>query len=69
MIFALGGDVEAVKVPGSTPDGMMAFIKRLIKRKVFSRPSWEKENLCETIQEIRRKDFGRAVSSMKPMKI
>ena len=69
MVFALGGDIEFVKVPGDTPDGMCNFIKKLIKREVLSRPTWDKEDLCETIQEVREMDFGRTMSSMKPLKI
>jgi serine/threonine protein kinase len=69
MIFALGGDVDAVKVPSDTPDAMVAFIKKLIKRDIRSRPNWDTENLCETIQEVRKRDFGRKVSGMKPLDI
>jgi serine/threonine protein kinase len=68
MIFALGGDVEYIKVPGSTPDAMCALIKRLLKREPLARPNWEKEDLCETIQHVRKEDFGRKVSGMKPLK-
>ena len=68
MIFALGGDVEYVKVPGTTPDAMCALIKRLLKRDLLSRPNWAKEDLCETIQAVRKADFGRGVSGMKPLK-
>jgi len=69
MIFALGGDIEYVKVPGTTPDYLCGFIKKLIKREVLSRPNWQSEDLCETIQEVRKKDFGRTMSSMKPLRI
>ncbi len=69
MIFALGGDIEYVKVPAGTPDHLCWFIKKLIKREVLARPNWRSEDLCETIQEVRRKDFGRTMSSMKPLKI
>jgi len=69
MIFALGGDIEHIKVPGTTPNGMCGFIKRLIKREVLSRPDWKEEDLCETFREIREGDFGRTYSNMKPLKI
>jgi len=68
MIFALGGDVEYIKVPGTTPDAMCSLIKRLLKREPLARPNWEKEDLCETIQTVRKQDFGRKVSGMKPLK-
>ena len=65
MIFALGGDPERVKVPGHTPPKMCEFIKNLIRRDPDNRPSWEKEDLCDVIQEIRLKDFGNNRSCMK----
>lgn len=69
MIFALGGDVAAVKVPGNTPDNLSKFIKELIRREPLRRPDvWQKDNLCETIKEIRQKDFGRTASGMKALK-
>jgi len=68
-VFALGGDVEIVKVPGHTPAPLCDFIKRLIRREVLSRPNWQKEDLCETIKKVRHDSFGRSASSMKPMKI
>lgn len=67
MIFALGGDVEYIKVPGTTPDAMCALIKRFLKREPLARPNWEKEDLCETIQMVRKQDFGRKVSGLKPL--
>lgn len=68
MIFALGGDIEFIKVPGPTPDGLCGLIKRFIKRNVLSRPNWS-EDLCETIKEVRKVDFGRSASDMKPLNI
>ena len=68
MIYALGGGVELVKrieVPQDTPDPLCEFIRRLIARNVLSRPNWEKENVWETIQAVRKKAFGRAQSGMK----
>lgn len=69
MIFALGGDVERIKVPETTPDALCALIKRFLKRDVLSRPNWHSEDLCETIQKVRKESFGRKVSHMKPLKI
>lgn len=67
MIYALGGDVKHVKVPGHTPDSMCEFIKRLIRRDPLQRPDWKSEDLCESIKTIRQKDFGRKMSRMKPL--
>lgn len=70
MIYAIGGDVEFVKVPGHTPDEMCKFIKRLIRRDPESRPDvWQNEDLCDTIEEVRKADFGRSASGMKPLKL
>ncbi len=71
MIYALSGDVEYVakkNVPDSVPDPLCDFIKKLIVRDVLSRPNWEKEDLCQSIQAVRTKVFGRARSNMKPIK-
>lgn len=69
MIFALGGDIEFIKVPAGTPENLVGFIKSLIKQKPLARPNWDEEDLCETIQAVRKKDFGRTYSSMKPLDI
>ena len=69
MIFALGGDVEHIKVPDNTPDAMCGLIKKFIKRNPLSRPNWSKEDLCDTIAKIRKKDFKRRNSGMKPLEI
>jgi serine/threonine protein kinase len=68
MIFALGGDVAAINVPPSTPPAMRDFIKSLIRRDPMKRPRvWKEIDLCETIKEVRQKDFGRTASGMKPL--
>lgn len=67
MIFALGGDVELKKVPEKTPDPLCEFIKKLIKIDPLSRPNWERENLCQTIQDVRMKAFGRKETNVKPL--
>ncbi len=70
MIYALGGDVEHVKVPGHTPDAMCGFIKDLIRLDPNRRPDvWQKVDLCDTIEEVRKADFGRSASAMKPFKL
>ena len=69
MIYALGGDVEKIKVPGNTPKAMCEFIKKLIKIEPLSRPSWSDEDLCDSIRQVRVDDFGRDMSGLKPLKI
>ncbi len=67
MIYALGGDIERRKVPTNVPDKLCDFIKRLIVYDVLSRPNWQKENLFETIKDLRIDVFGRRHSNMKPL--
>ena len=70
MIYALSGGTEYVErkmVPNDVPDEMCSFIKRLIARDVNGRPQYGKEDLCDTIVELRRKVFGRHRSGMKPI--
>lgn len=69
MIFALGGDVARVKIPDYTPPEIEQLIKRMIRQSPIQRPPvWTVEDLCETIVEVRKKDFGRRSSAMKPLK-
>ncbi len=70
MIYALSGDLEAVKqrrVPKDVPEELCAFIRPMIARSIAGRPTWEKEDLCQTIKEVRSKAFGRKRSGMKPI--
>jgi len=74
MLYAInGGNVKRVaarEVPTTVPDPMCAFVKRLIVREPLSRPRvWEKENLLETIEAVRKESFGRVHSNMKPLAI
>lgn len=69
MIYALGGDVEHVKVPGTTPEHLCQLIKSFIRRDVVSRPNWREMDLCEEMQMVREKDFGRSMSGMKPLNV
>ena len=70
MIFALGGDIEYIKVPGHTPPGMVSLIKDLIKRDPLRRPDvWGKDDLTERVKDVRQEDFGRTASNMKPLKL
>lgn len=69
MIFALGGDVANIRVPDHTPKGMCGFIKEMIRRDPLKRPRVWKQDLCETIRDVRVADFGRAASGMKPLKV
>jgi serine/threonine protein kinase len=68
MVYALGGDLNDKKVPAKVPDVMCQFIKDMIRVEVLSRPNWEKKNLCEEIQNVRQKAFGRKYTSMKPLR-
>ena len=69
MIYMLGGDVEKINVPAKTPSAMCEFIKSLIRIDPFARPTWQKEDLCSTISDVRTRDFGSDRSNMAPLKI
>lgn len=67
MIYGLSGSHDAVqklRVPESTPDPICAFMKRMMARSISGRPHWKTEDLCETIQKVRRESFGRTQSGM-----
>jgi serine/threonine protein kinase len=70
MLYALSGSNEFVErkmVPTNVPDVLCDFVKRMIARDVNSRPQYGKEDLTDTIVEVRRKAFGRHRSGMKPI--
>ena len=67
MIYMLGGEVATRKVPNYTPKSMQTLIKRFIRHDLTQRPNWREEDLCETIAEIRIKDFGARRSNMEPI--
>jgi serine/threonine protein kinase len=70
MIFALGGDVANKTVSDRTPAAMLSLIKRMIRIDPMKRPRvWDGEDLCQTISEARKQDFGRTASGMKPLKV
>ncbi len=67
MIYALGGDAERRKVPEDVPVEMCDFIRKLIVYDVLSRPNWQKENLWESFQKMRKKAFGRSSTGIRPI--
>lgn len=69
MCYALSGDMEDARkgaVPDSTPEPLCDFIKKLIVPDVRDRPSWESEDLCDTITEVKAKCFGKK-SRIRPI--
>jgi len=71
MIYALSGGMDNVKrlrVPEDVPEPVCDFIRKLIVRDVLARPNWSKEDLFQTIQDVRTRAFGRARSQMRPIK-
>lgn len=73
MIFALTGDVKRVaanEVPLSVPGPMCDFIRMLVHKEPLKRPRvWEKDNLLETVEVMRKQAFGRVHSQFKPLEI
>lgn len=69
MIYALSGDLEETRrrsVPENTPEPLCSFIKRIIAEDVLDRPSWENEDLCDTLEQAKVKSFGKK-SRIKPV--
>jgi serine/threonine protein kinase len=69
MIYALGGDPASMKVLTTTADPVRKFIGRLTVRNVLARPNWAKENLLQTISDVRQEAFGRRWSNMKTLEV
>jgi len=75
MIYLLGGDVSKKQVPANTPKSLQELIKKFIRRDPLSRPKWpiydghgnqiDGEDLCDTIKDIRIKDFGQRRSGLE----
>lgn len=59
MLRALGGDVAKKEFRKDTPKEIVEFCNRMLAYDVKERPSWEKENLIETLSDIRESVFGR----------
>jgi len=68
VIYALGGDIGTKRVPEDVPDEFCSYLKRFLVRDVLARPSWDKEDLCDTLQDLRIKVFGRRHSEMKALR-
>jgi len=72
LIYALGGDmkyVERKEVSNKVPDAMCDYIRRMIVRSTLERPNWSREDLCETVRDMRIKSFGRAACASKKLEI
>lgn len=67
LIDALGGSAANKCVPEYVPEHLCEFIKKLIRQDVLARPHWQKEDLIESLQVVRMKDFGRKASGMKAL--
>lgn len=71
MLYALSADLDAVRtkqVPSSVPEPLCDFIRRLMRTRPLERPNWQKEDLQDTIVQLRESVFGRRRSGMKPIR-
>jgi len=59
LCYALGGDVARKSFPNDVPKEIVEFAERLLRYDPTERPNWDKENLIETLSDIREKVFGR----------
>lgn len=65
MIFALTGDTDAVahsEVPEKIPLPLQAFIRRLIENDPTKRPDVSREDLLQTIRQVRQQSFRRTLT-------
>jgi serine/threonine protein kinase len=67
MIYALGGDPKALKVPKNVPAPVREFISDLIVYDIFQRPHWQDVDLVKKLREVRLKAFGRENSGNKKL--
>ncbi len=68
IVYALTGNIDCIKdrkIPANLPNAIKDFIRRMIQKDPLARPSWHKEDLCETIKQVRLDAFGRRRSEMK----
>ena len=59
MLYALGGDVLARSIPNDVPEKIAEFAHSLMRYDPKERPNWDKQNLIETLSDIRLEAFGR----------
>jgi len=59
MLRALGGDINKRAFRDDTPEELVDFGNKLLLYDPKERPNWDKENLIETLSDIREKVFGR----------
>jgi len=62
MIAALGGDLGRKRVPEDVPDQVCTFIRSLVAHDILDRPRWDRDDLVEELQRVRKKAFGRTSS-------
>jgi serine/threonine protein kinase len=62
MIAILGGDLGRKLVPEEVPDPVCKFIRSLVVHDILDRPRWDRIDLMEELQGIRKKAFGRTSS-------
>lgn len=59
LIYALGGDPIAKRIPSSVPAPVRDFISDLVVHDVNERPHWAKRDLLAELNKARRAAFGR----------
>ncbi|MFH1072663.1 MAG: serine/threonine-protein kinase [Nanoarchaeota archaeon] len=59
LLYALGGDVSAKRLPPDTPPELIHYCNTLLRYDPAERPNWEKSNPLEALSNLRLKVFGR----------
>jgi serine/threonine protein kinase len=65
MMYALGGDPIAKKMPDHVPKQMQDFCSYLSEYSVLDRPNWDKCDLVSRLSDVRLEAFGRRHSNKK----
>jgi len=67
MMYVLGGDPIAKKMPDHVPQPIQKFFKQFVVHDPLERPDWQKQDLVERLSDIRYEVFGRrhAVEKIK----
>ena len=67
MIYALGGDPVARKIPKGIPNAVREFIADLIVYDPGGRPHWDEIDVMQRLRDVRIQEFGRAHTNYKPV--
>jgi serine/threonine protein kinase len=68
MLYALSGDIDkarALRVPDVVPKPLCEFFLSFLTRSPLGRPSWDREDLVDSLKKVRLESFGRIRTNLK----